>query len=85
MAGSETEPGGSPRRSGGHPTADTDRVRWLRAHRDALMLAGGVVALLLLLLFDLSWLAFVIVTVVIALYEIALARLGHEPEEAEPA
>jgi uncharacterized metal-binding protein len=49
------------------------------------MLAGGVVALLLLLLFNLSWLAFVIVTVVIALYEIALARLGHEPEEAEPA
>jgi hypothetical protein len=70
---------------GGHPTADTDRVRWLRAHRDALMLAGGVVALLLLLLFNLSWLAFVIVTVVIALYEIALARLGHEPEEPEPA
>jgi hypothetical protein len=70
---------------GGHPTADTDRVRWLRAHRDALMLAGGVVALLLLLLFNLSWLAFVIVTVVIALYEIALARLGHEPEGAEPA
>jgi Ca2+/Na+ antiporter len=70
---------------GGHPTADTDRVRWLRVHRDALMLAGGVVALLLLLLFNLSWLAFVIVTVLIALYEIALARLGHEPEEAEPA
>jgi hypothetical protein len=43
------------------------------------------VALLLLLLFNLSWLAFVIVTVVIALYEIALARLGHEPEGAEPA
>ena len=70
---------------GGHPAADTERVRWLRAHRDALMLAGGVVALLLLLLFNLSWLAFVIVTVVIALYEIALARLGHQPEEAEPA
>jgi len=70
---------------GGHPAADTDRVRWLRAHRDALMLAGGVVALLLLLLFNLSWLAFVIVTVVIALYEIALVRLGHEPEGAETA
>jgi hypothetical protein len=70
---------------GGHPAADTDRVRWLRAHRDALMLAGGVVALLLLLLFNLSWLAFVIVTVLIALYEIALVRLGHEPEGAETA
>jgi len=68
---------------GGHPVADTGRVRWLRDHRDALMLAGGVVALLLLLLFDLSWLALAIVTVVIAVYEIALWRLGHEPEEAE--
>ena len=70
---------------GGHHVPDSGRVRWLRDHRDALMLAGGVVALLLLLLFDLSWLAFAIVTVVIALYEIALARLGHEPEGAEPA
>jgi hypothetical protein len=70
---------------GGHDVPDAGRVRWIRDHRDALMLAGGVVALLLLLLFNLSWLAFVIVTIVIALYEIALARLGHEPEEAEPA
>lgn len=69
---------------GGHPGEETERVRWLRTHRDALMLAGGVVALLVLLLFDLSWLAFAIVTVVIALYEIALLRLGHEPDEAEP-
>jgi hypothetical protein len=70
---------------GGQPAADTDRVRWLRAHRDVLMLAGGGVALLLLLLFDLSWLAFAIVTVVIVLYEIALLRLGHEPEEVKAA
>ncbi len=70
---------------GGQPAADTDRVRWLRAHRDVLMLAGGVVALLLLLLFDLSWLALAIVAVVIALYEIALLRLGHEPEGAKAA
>jgi hypothetical protein len=70
---------------GGHDVPNTGRVRWIRDHRDALMLAGGVVALLLLLLFNLSWWAFVIVTVVIALYEIALARLGHEPEAADAA
>ena len=69
---------------GGHPGEETERVRWLRTHRDALMLAGGVVALLVLLLFDLSWLAFAIVTVVIALYEIALLRLGHGSDAAEP-
>jgi hypothetical protein len=72
---------------GGVRAPETARVRWLRAHRDALMLAGGVAALLLLLLFDLSWLGFVIVTILIALYEIALARLGHDPEAegVEPA
>jgi hypothetical protein len=70
---------------GGHDVPDSGRVGWIRDHRDALMLAGGVVALLLLLLFNLSWWAFAIVTVVIALYEIALARLGHEPEAADAA
>jgi hypothetical protein len=69
----------------GRDVPDTGRVHWIRDHRDALMLAGGVVALLLLLLFNLSWWAFAIVTVVIALYEIALARLGHEPDGAEVA
>ena len=69
----------------GRAVPDTGRVHWIRDHRDALMLAGGVVALLLLLLFNLSWWAFAIVTVVIALYEIALARLGHEPDGAEVA
>jgi hypothetical protein len=49
------------------------------------MLGGAVLALALLLLFDLSLWGFVIAGVVIALYELALARLGHEPEEAEAA
>ena len=70
---------------GGHHEPETGRARWIREHRDALMLAGGVLALLLLLLFNLSWWAFAIVTLVIALYEIALARLGHEPEVADAA
>ena len=39
----------------------------------------------LLLLFNLSCGGSSIVTVVIALYEIALARLGHQPEAAEVA
>jgi hypothetical protein len=49
------------------------------------MLAGAVFAVALLLLFDLSLWGFVIAGIVIALYEIALARLGHEPEGAEGA
>jgi hypothetical protein len=69
----------------GEPLPDTGRVRWIRAHRDGLMLGGGLLAVALLLLFDLSPWGFVVAGVVIALYEIALARLGHEPEEAEAA
>jgi len=70
---------------GGEPLPDTGRVRWIRAHRDGLMLGGALLAVALLLLFDLSLWGFVIAGIVIALYEIALARLGHEPEEAEAA
>ena len=69
----------------GEQLPDTGRVRWIRDHRDGLMLGGALLAVALLLLFDLSLWGFVIAGVVIALYEIALARLGHEPEEAEPA
>ena len=69
----------------GERLPDTGRVRWIREHRDGLMLGGAILALALLLLFDLSLWGFVIAGVVIALYEIALARLGHEPEGAEVA
>jgi len=66
----------------GERLPDSGRVRWLRDHRDALMLGGAVFAVALLLLFDLSLWGFVIAGIVIALYEIALARLGHAPEGA---
>jgi hypothetical protein len=70
---------------GGHATLDTARTRWLRDHRDGLMLGGAIVAVLLLLLFDLSLWGFVIAGIVITLYELALSRLGHEPEGSEMA
>ena len=69
----------------GEQLPDTGRARWIRDHRDALMLGGALLAVALLLLFDLSLWGFVIAGIVIALYEIALARLDHEPEEPEQA
>ncbi|HET8525452.1 MAG TPA: hypothetical protein VFM81_02315 [Actinomycetota bacterium] len=69
----------------GERPPDTKRTRWIRDHRDVLMLGGAILALLLLWLFDLSLWGFVIAGIVIALYEIALARLGHEPDDAEVA
>ena len=72
---------------GGKPLPDTGRVRWIREHRDALMLAGAVLAVVLLLWVDLSWLAFVLVGVLLALYELALWRLAPtgEPEGVSEA
>jgi hypothetical protein len=71
--------------AGGREVPETGRVRWLREHRDGLMLGGALVAVVLLLLFDLSLWGFAIVAVVTALYELALARLGHGPEVSETA
>ena len=69
----------------GDATPDTGRARWLRDHRDGLMLGGAIVAVLVLLLFDLSLWGFVIAGIVLALYELALSRLGHEPDGSEMA
>jgi cell division protein FtsL len=60
------------------------RVAWMRAHRDGLMLGGGVVALLCLLLFNLSFVAFAILTIVLVLYELAMYGIGREHELEEP-
>ena len=63
---------------------ETGRVAWLREHRDGLMLGGGVVALACLFLFDLSFLGFAILAIVLALYELAIYGIGHHPEPEGP-
>jgi hypothetical protein len=68
----------------GERVDETGRVAWLRAHRDGLMLGGGVVALACLFLFDLSFLGFAILTVVLVLYELAIYGIGHGPEPEGP-
>jgi hypothetical protein len=68
----------------GERVDETGRVVWLRAHRDGLMLGGGVVALLCLFLFNLSFLGFAILTIVLVLYELAIYGIGHQPEPEEP-
>jgi hypothetical protein len=70
---------------GGRPLPETGRLRWIRDHRDGLMLGGAVLAVALLLFVDLSLLAFVIVGVLLALYELALWRLAPAPEHAGEA
>ncbi|MGH2825397.1 MAG: hypothetical protein ACRDKF_00320 [Actinomycetota bacterium] len=58
-------------------------VVWVRAHREALQLGGAIVFIVLLLILDLSWLGFLLLGGLIALYEIWLARLGAGDIEEE--
>jgi hypothetical protein len=58
------------------PSRQESTVVWVRDHREALQLGGGIAFVLLLLILDLSWLGFLLLGGLIALYEIWLARLG---------
>jgi hypothetical protein len=53
-------------------------VAWVREHVALLQLGGAIAGVLVLLLIDLSWVAFLIVLAVLALYELVLWRLGRE-------
>jgi hypothetical protein len=53
---------------------------WIRAHRDVLLAAGGVFALVVLWFADLSWLGLLLVLALVAVYEIAVYRIGTPPE-----
>jgi CheY-like chemotaxis protein len=58
------------------PSRQESTVVWVRGHREALQLSGGIAFVLVLLILDLSWLGFLLLGGLIALYEIWLARLG---------
>ena len=62
--------------SASDPARQESTVVWVRAHREALQLGGGIVFILLLLILNLSWVGFLLVAALVALFEIWLARLG---------
>ncbi len=70
--------GTSPRGEG----AETERIRWLREHRDAVMIGAALLGVAILFFFDLSLWVTVIVLALIGLIELAMFRLGKEPEPA---
>ena len=67
-------------------SSDPATVAWLTAHRDALMVAGVVVAVFLLVWSSLSWFGLLVLLALLAAYEIALNRMtaqrGEQPEES---
>ncbi len=60
--------------------AETERVRWLREHRDAVMIAIAILGVAILFFFDLSLWGTLIVLALVGLFELALFRLGRATE-----
>ena len=58
---------------------------WVAGHRDALMLAGAIVAAIILLVASISLGWFVVLAIVLVLYELAVYRtaVATRPETAE--
>ena len=64
----------------GAQARDEATVAWITRHRDGLLIAGGVAAVLILWAFDLSWLGLILVLGLIAAYEAAVYRIGARLE-----
>lgn len=67
---------------------DQATAAWVRDHRDLLAIAGVVAAVVLFLVFSLSWWSFLLIAVLLGLYEFAVFRLadagaGEATAEAE--
>lgn len=65
----------------GERAHDEATVVWIRDHRDALLAAGGVAALVILWFADLSWLGLLLVLALIGAYEIAVYRIAMRKTE----
>ncbi len=62
-------------------STDPATVAWLTAHRDILMVAGVVAAVVLLIWLNLSWLGILVLLVLLGAYEIALNRLTAQSDD----
>jgi hypothetical protein len=64
---------------------DSATVAWVVEHREVLQYGGVVAGIVVLLLVDLSWLGILLLALVIACYELVVARFaGLAPSEPEP-
>jgi hypothetical protein len=59
-------------------------LAWIGSHAAGLQLAGAVVAGILLLIVSVSWLSFLIVGVLLAVYEVGLQRIKPPPPDEAP-
>jgi hypothetical protein len=68
----------------GRAEADTT-VTWVRAHRDPLLIGGGVALVLALWIFNLSWLGVLILLLLVGAYELYVYRTATGPPTPEAA
>ena len=59
-------------------------LAWVRAHADGLQLIGAVVAGVLFLIISISWLSFLIIGALVAVYEVALQWVKSHPPDEPP-
>jgi hypothetical protein len=59
-------------------------IAWCSAHANGLQLGGAVVAGILLLIVNVSWLSFLIIAVLLAAYEIVLQRMKNSTPSGPP-
>jgi hypothetical protein len=69
--------------SAGDRIKQPEAVTWIRAHEDLLRIGGAVLAILLLVVFSVSWLALLLIGGLLAVYEIVITRVGRSPAPAE--
>ena len=64
---------------------DDSTTEWVQAHRDALQIGGAIFLVLMLLIFDLSWIAFFVLCAIVGLFELYVSRAGgNEPPGPGP-
>jgi hypothetical protein len=60
---------------------DDATVAWIADHHDALLAAGGILAVVVLWFADLSWFGLLVVLVLVGVYALAVHRIGGRPAD----
>lgn len=69
--------------SAGETSRDEATIEWIRLHRDRLLVAGGVAAVALLWVVDLSWVPLLVLLAVVAGFEAFVYRVGTPPKDPD--
>jgi hypothetical protein len=60
---------------------DAGPLRWIVTHREAMQIGGLVLAALIVLVFDLSWVGLLVLALLLGVYELVVHQLGRDRSE----